>query len=297
MLVVGAFLWQDSGYLPIEMSIVTPVDFATILAQLIPLTKQAGDIPRRYFRNNNFATHTKGSAIDLVTDADRETELFLRQHLTQHFPEIGIVGEEGDDYIPPSGDPDYWWVLDPIDGTTNFAHGLSYFCVMVALATRDYTPVIGVIYNPIQEECYYGYQGGGAFQDGQRLQVSTQTHLVNSLLITGFPYDRFHDPDNNLAEHNALMLQCQGVLRLGSAGLDLAYIAAGRAEGFWEQKLNRWDALAGMLLIREAGGTVTDYWGGQDGLHQPKLQVVASNGHIHPAMLQAIQSARAELAP
>lgn len=270
------------------------MDFANILERLLPITKAAGQIPRRYFRNS-FHTHTKGSAIDLVTDADRETELFLRQELTQQFPDFGIVGEEGDDYLPPSGDPDYWWVLDPIDGTTNFAHGLPHFCIIAALATRDFEPVIGVIYNPIYEECYYGYLGGGAYQDGQRLQVSTQSSLITSLLITGFPYDRFQDPDNNLAEHAAFMLQCQGVLRLGSAGLDLACIAAGRAEGFWEQKLNRWDALAGVLLIREAGGVVTDYYGKEDGLLQKKMQIVASNGQIHTAMVDVIQTTRAGL--
>lgn len=268
------------------------MDLFAMLPTAIDVAKAAGDILRRYYAEPLQSNH-KGS-IDLVTEADHASEAFLVSALQTHFPQIGIIGEEGADYL--ADEAEYFWFVDPLDGTTNFAHKLPIFSVLLSLATRDYEPLMGVVYDPLRDECFYAVQGGGAWLNGTPIQVAQTPHLLGALLATGFPYDRHTSPENNLAEFQALMLQIQGGRRLGSAGLDLSYVACGRLDGYWEQKLNRWDVLGGMLIVREAGGIVTDYEGGEAELRSPKLKVIASNPVLHPQIQAVIAQARQGLA-
>jgi len=266
------------------------MDLQHITNQVQAIIREAGAIVRDYYRKP-VTQHNKGT-IDLVTDADRATEAFLADALEKAFPDIAIVGEEGTGYMPDGAT--HQWYVDPIDGTTNFAHKLPHFSVSIALATMDNTPLVGVIYQPITDECFYAYQGGGAFMNDTPLQVTATSTLDTALLATGFPYDRFTSEENNLKEFSAMMLQIQGGRRLGSAALDLAYVAAGRVDGYWEQKVNTWDVFAGIVLVQEAGGIVTNYDNTPVNLHTDgKLRIVASNPTLHPLIVNALGKIRA----
>ena len=257
------------------------MNFQTMLDQAVPLIKQAGDIALDYF-NKPINPDFKGE-IDVVTEADRHVERFLLDNLKIMFPDIGIVGEEGGNFIPESGDPDYFWYVDPIDGTVNYANHLPQFSILLALATTDREPVLCITYDPLRDECFTAIKGEGAFLNGESMSVSQSETLVQSVLATGFPYDRATSDENNIKEFVHIITKVRGVRRLGSAGLDLAYVAAGRLDGYWEQKLNPWDVLGGILLVQEAGGMVADYDGTQDGLKTDKIRMVASNGNIQQA--------------
>ena len=216
---------------------------------------------------------------DLVTEVDQESERLIVGHLLSSFPEHTIVAEEGE-YQP--GDTSFRWIIDPLDGTTNYAHGFPWFCVSIGLESAGEL-VAGVIFNPMHNELFTATKGGGAYLNGRRLQVSTRFPLQNTLLGTGFPYDCASDPANNFADFITFQKAARGIRRAGAAALDLAYVAAGRLDGFWELKLKPWDVAAGVLLVREAGGTVTTFDGtGYDVFNQ---RIVASNGLIHAEMV------------
>lgn len=222
---------------------------------------------------------------DLVTEVDRESELLIVAHLLHSFPTYNIVAEEGH-YL--QGDSPFRWIIDPIDGTTNYAHGFPWFCVSIGLEF-DGDIVAGVIYNPVQNELFTASQGCGAFLNGQPLHVSKRAPLQNTLLGTGFPYDCASDPANNFDDFICFQKSARGIRRAGAAALDLAYVAAGRLDGFWELKLKPWDVAAGVLMIREAGGTVTTYDGSP--YHVFMHRIVASNGLIHDEMIERLRSA------
>ncbi|MPR32945.1 inositol monophosphatase family protein [Salmonirosea aquatica] len=199
---------------------------------------------------------------NLVSYVDKEAEKRLVAGLSALLPEASFVTEEGTTGQIP--DPEALnWIIDPLDGTANFVHGLPIYCVSVGLA-QGKEPLIGVIHEPNRDELFYGWQGGGAWCNGQRLQVSTAQHLGESLLATGFPYYRFDKHDRYMMILETLMRKTHGLRRLGAAAVDLAYVAAGRFEGFYEYNLNSWDMAAGVLLIQEAGGKVTDFSGGDN---------------------------------
>ncbi|MGH2626407.1 MAG: inositol monophosphatase family protein, partial [Anaerolineales bacterium] len=191
------------------------------------------------------------------------------------------------------------WLIDPLVGTTNFAHALPFFSVSIAWA-RDDEPLVAVVYDPVRHELFHAVRGGGAWlgppktggdpaaPSGRRLRVSEEAELGDSLLVTGFPYDIRTNPENNLAHYNAFALRSQGVRRLGSAALDLAYLADGRFDGYWELRLSPWDWAAGVLLVREAGGRVTRIDGTTD-LLRPPPSLLATNRKIHEAMLEVLQ--------
>lgn len=229
---------------------------------------------------------TKSSSIDIVTETDKAAEAIIVAALQQHFSEHQIVGEEGGSV--GATDADYYWYVDPIDGTTNFASGIPHFCTSIALADAEHRPIVGVIYQPLTDELYTATRGGGAFLNGQRIQVSSKGELVQSVLSSGFGYDKHTNPDNNIAQWNAFVTQVRGIRRLGSAALDFAYVAAGRLDGYWEKGLNRWDALAGMLLVQEAGGLVTDYRGGDAPQFDELGRYVASNGALHSDIIDVL---------
>jgi len=217
-------------------------------------------------------------AKDLVTEVDRESERLVVDHLQARFPDHNIVAEEGE--YPQGGSP-FRWIIDPLDGTTNYAHGFPWFCVSIALETEG-EPVIGVIYSPMHDELFTAVKGSGAYLNGRRLHVSGRSPLQNTLLGTGFPYDCATDPANNFGNFIAFQKAARGIRRAGAAALDLAYVAAGRLDGFWELKLKPWDVAAGVLLVREAGGRVTDFDGSSHDIFGPRI--VASNGVIHGEM-------------
>jgi myo-inositol-1(or 4)-monophosphatase len=216
---------------------------------------------------------------DLVTEVDRESERLIVEHLLSRFPDHDIVAEES--VYPQNGSP-FRWIIDPVDGTTNYAHGFPWFCASIGLE-QDGELIAGVIYNPVYDELFTATKGGGAYLNGVRLSASIRAPLKNTLLGTGFPYDCATDPANNFASFIAFQKSARGIRRAGAAALDLAYVAAGRLDGFWELKLKPWDVAAGVLLVREAGGIVTTFDGSDYDIFNNRI--VASNGLIHEEMV------------
>lgn len=221
---------------------------------------------------------------NLVSYVDKETEKLLVAGLNAILPEASFITEEGTTGQAP--DPEALnWIIDPLDGTANFVHGLPVYCVSVGLA-RGKEPLMGVIHEPNRDELFYGWQGGGAWCNGQRLQVSTAQLLGESLLATGFPYYRFDKHDRYMMILDALMRKTHGLRRLGAAAVDLAYVAAGRFDGFYEYNLNSWDMAAGVLLIKEAGGIVTDFSGGDNYLFGGDI---VAGCRVHSELLAVIK--------
>ncbi len=251
-------------------------DFAAELAL------EAGRFLKGKFNTAHDITY-KGE-IDLVTEADRGCEALLIARIEKAFPGHGILAEET---RGAAEQKECTWIIDPLDGTTNYAHHYPVFCVSIALQQGGQV-IAGAICNPMLEELFVAEKGGGAFLNGQRLAVSKTAELTRSLLSTGFPYDIRVNPDNNLNYFNALAVRAQAIRRAGAAALDLAYVAAGRFDGFWELKLHPWDTAAGCLMVTEAGGRVTDLFGGPFDLHSP--HVLATNGRIHEAMAEILKN-------
>lgn len=220
--------------------------------------------------------------IDLVTEMDQRSEEMIIAAIKGDFPQDGFIAEEGDRQEGSSG---YQWIIDPLDGTTNYAHGYPCFTVSIALE-KEGEIILGVVYNPILNELFRGEKGKGAFRNNRRITVSSTGELAKSLLATGFPYDVQEDPVNNLRHFSGFLLKAQAIRRAGSAALDLCYVAAGIFDGFWELKLNPWDVAAGSLLLTEAGGMVTDFKGGPWD-HYSK-EILASNGAIHAQMVSVL---------
>lgn len=216
--------------------------------------------------------------INLVTEADRLSEALIVERIRREFSMHDFLTEESAETANGS---DFRWIIDPLDGTTNYAHGYPVFCVSIALEVKGVI-MLGAVYNPMLDELFMAERGEGAFLNGRRLNVSRTEMLSRSLLATGFPYDIREDRNNNINYFKAMALSAQAIRRAGSAALDLAYLAAGRFDGFWELKLMPWDTAAGWLLVEEAGGRVTDLRG--DPFHLRSRNMLASNGLIHDEM-------------
>lgn len=230
----------------------------------------------------------KKGAIDLVTEVDREVERMFRALIAARFPDHAILAEEFETRGDRDGTSRCTWVFDPVDGTTNYAHGLPIFCSAAALEI-DGVPAVAAVYDPSRRELFTAERGVGAWLNGAPLSVSRADVLIDSLLCTGFPYT-VHDESRRLLDVFAAFLEtARAVRRLGSAAIDLCYVAAGRLDGFWEMQLNPWDISAGALLVVEAGGTVTDLSGGP--FASRRGEILASNGRIHQQMVRTIQSA------
>lgn len=251
------------------------------------IVRDAGAVAREAF-NKPREMDTKSSGVDLVTDTDKRIEAFIVENLTGQFPDISLVGEEGGEYN--SGNS-YRWFIDPIDGTTNFAHGIPHFSVNIALTdAQPYPPLLGVLYDPMRDECFAGIRGEGAALNGKALRVSSTPSLAQSVVASGFPYTKWTDPDNNADRWGHFVTRSRGVRRMGAAGLDVAYVAAGRFDGYWEHHLNAWDVMPGIVCLTEAGGMFTNYDGEPVDPHQfTKLRIVASNGLIHDEMLTVLR--------
>jgi myo-inositol-1(or 4)-monophosphatase len=248
---------------------------ASYLETAAEIAREAGALLLRYA---GVGFELKGEA-DLVTEADRASERLVVERLRTHYPSHSIVAEEGGNHEASSAH--YRWYVDPLDGTTNFAHGFPMFNVTLALE-RDGNLIAGVIYDPVRQELFSAERGGGAYLNNHRIHVSKVRALENSLVATGFPSYKRHR-SVNIHFYHQLAMATHGVRRAGSAALDLAYVACGRLEAFWEFGLNPWDMAAGVLLVEEAGGRVTDMHGYGASLRGP--HVLADNGAIHDQVL------------
>ena len=242
--------------------------------------KEAGAILRQGLEQQR-VIEFKGEK-NLVTDIDRRSEKAIAELVQRELPHHSVVCEEG---TRLQGDSGYRWLVDPLDGTTNYAHGYPCFSVSIGVE-KDDELIFGLVYDPSLEELFTAERGGGAFLNGKRLQVSTICTMSHALLATGFPNDVAGATQNNLDYFGRFMKRAQGVRRPGSAALDLCYVAAGRFDGFWELKLYPWDMAAGSLMVTEAGGQVTDLRGGSHRLSNP--QILASNGLLHEEMLRVL---------
>ncbi len=228
-------------------------------------------------------------AIDLVTDIDRKSEDFLVNEIRHRFPDSSIIAEEGGSR---PGQGNALWLIDPLDGTVNFAHGVPFFSVSIAYA-EDGAVKLGAVYDPLLDECFSAELGKGARLNGRPIHVSGEQELVRCLLVTGFPYDIQENPRNNLELYARFTMLTQGVRRLGSAALDLSYVAAGRLDGYWELELMPYDVAAGSLIAHEAGATVTSVWGDPNYLTTP-CSILAATPKIYPIMQKIISESRAE---
>ena len=221
-------------------------------------------------------------AINIVTDVDLASERLIREAIASHYPRHQVLGEEGG---LDESSSDYRWVVDPLDGTTNFAHGFPMFAVSIALEYQGET-VIGVVYDPMRDELFAAERGAGAALNQRPIHVSQTAELSRSLLSTGFPYDIRTSRLNNLDHWKNFAMNAQALRRIGSAALDLCYVACGRFDGFWELNLGAWDSAAGALIVAEAGGRVTNFSGGPFSKYKP--ETLASNGLIHSQMMDVL---------
>ena len=249
-----------------------------MLSIAIEAAKEAGRFLKFSVGKVRSVEMKKGEERNLVSEIDRTSEQKIIGIIRQHYPGHAILAEESG---ASSTTSDYKWVIDPLDGTTNFLHGVPVFCVTIAIEHKGQV-VAGVVYDPNLDELFTAERGSGAYCNGRRLKVSQASELINSLLVTGFPYDIAQNPDNAAGHFVNFLMEAQGIRRLGSAALDLSYVAAGRFDGFWEVNLHPWDMAAGLLFVQEAGGKTSDFRGGASSIYT--RQVLATNGRIHEAM-------------
>ena len=251
------------------------------LGQAVTAAKLAGALQKERLWSKLDISY-KGE-IDLVTEVDRRCEELIVGHLKGAFPEHSFLAEE-DSY--QSGSLPFKWIVDPLDGTTNYAHGFPWFCVSIALE-HEGEVLLGVIYHCMMDELFTAVKGRGAFLNGSTIRVSARKPLRSSLLATGFPYDRTRDNENNFGNFVNFQLAARAVRRAGAAALDLAYVAAGRLDGYWECKLKPWDVAAGSLLVAEAGGELSNHAGEPYSVYDHRI--LASNGAIHQEMLEVLK--------
>jgi myo-inositol-1(or 4)-monophosphatase len=257
-----------------------------LLEAALNIAQKSGAILKKYW--GKFQTVScKNNPMDLVTEADKASEKIILKFLKKNYPAHSVLSEE-------SGwndvkDSEYLWIVDPLDGTTNFTHQYPMVSVSIGLLYQQ-IPILGVVYNPILKELFYCSKNCGAFFNEKKIKVSSNKSLGSSLLASGFPYDRQKNKDNNYCEFCLLTHLTQGVRRGGSAALDLAYVAAGRFDGYWERGIKSWDVAAGMMLVQEAGGLVTTYEGSYFKIDSE--MIMATNGHIHSALSNKILEAR-----
>jgi myo-inositol-1(or 4)-monophosphatase len=252
-----------------------------LLALAIQAVRESGRIQKEWLHKDK-RIELKGE-INLVTEVDKRCEQRIIEIIKKAFPEHNILTEETP--MPELPSP-YRWIVDPLDGTTNYAHGYPCFCTSLALELEKEI-VLGAIYDPLLDELFTAQKGKGAFLNNEQIAVSLTDRLTNALICTGFPYDLRESRENNLDHFNNFIMEARAVRRDGSAALDLCYVAAGRFDGFWELKLYAWDVAAGKLIIEEAGGRVTDFHGGPADIYGQ--QILASNGRIHKEMIRVLQ--------
>lgn len=243
----------------------------------------AGEILMEHFKKLPREAIRKKQRNDFLSYVDESSEQAIVSILNEHFPGCSILAEEGSGV---EQDSEFRWIIDPLDGTTNYIHGLPVFCISIALQKNNEI-ILGVIYDPVHDEMFSAEKGKGAFLNDQTLQVSKASYLSESFIATGFPFKAKHLLKDYLGAFEGIFRECIGMRRMGSAAIDLAYVAAGRFDGFWELGLSPWDMAAGAIIIEEAGGRMSDFWDQSDYLKNSC--VLASNGFIHKQLLEKVQ--------
>ena len=254
-------------------------DFRTVA---VAAAQQAGKLIADAYRTDFRVDYKQGTTPNLVTEVDRRSEAAIIEALSKAFPEHRILAEEGGE--GSQKESPYKWIVDPLDGTTNFAHGFPAFCVSIGLEVEGRV-VLGVVYDPLRQELFEAEAGKGAFLNGERIRVSRAAALDQALLVTGFAYDQEGRPCS-LDEYSRFEWRARGIRGTESAAIDLCYVASGRIDGFWERKLFPWDVAAGSLIVAEAGGRVTDFAGNPYSIYSDKI--LASNGRVHQAMIDVL---------
>ncbi len=253
-----------------------------MLEKIIEIAKIAGG----FLKDNEgriLEVKEKGSSKNLVTNVDKGSETLIKEFIAKNFPGHGILAEESGAVSPTS---DYRWIIDPLDGTTNFTHAYPVYCVSIGVEHKGEV-IAGAVYDPNFGELFSAEKGSGAYLNGKRLRVTPTDSLERSLLATGFPYDIKRNPFNCVQHFNEFLLAAQGMRRLGSAALDICYVAAGRLDGFWEVNLHPWDTAAAVLITTEAGGRVSDFKGGNYSIYQKNI--LLTNGLIHEEMIAVLK--------
>ncbi|MBC7827760.1 MAG: inositol monophosphatase [Chitinophagaceae bacterium] len=249
---------------------------------LINATEAGARVLQHYFASKNLQISNKEGINNLVTEADHASEKAIMDTIHQQFPDHFILSEEAGEIATAS---DYKWIIDPIDGTVNYAHGIPICCVSIGIEHQG-AMVMGTVYNPFLKEFYFAEKGVGSTLNGEPISVSSETEVSKACLVTGFPYTYLDMPNGPLEVFSRFIRKGVPVRRLGSAAMDLCWVAAGRFDGFYEHKLQAWDSAAGFLIVEEAGGKVTDFSGKHYSPYQPSI--LATNGKIHDEMLLAI---------
>jgi myo-inositol-1(or 4)-monophosphatase len=275
---VSAMTGVAEGLVDREQGVDELSEYAEFASEAV---RAAGAILRERFGRPH-DVRFKGT-VDLVTEADRAAEALIAELIRERYPGHHLLGEEG--ARGAEAPSPFRWVVDPLDGTTNFAHNLPHFAVSIGLE-RQGKPVVGAVYDPLRDELFLGVHGGGATLNGAPLRVSATDDLLRSLLVTGFSYD-FARREHQADLWRQFLLRVQAIRQTGSAALNLCYVAAGRLDGYWERGIAPWDVSAGAVVLREAGGTLTDFAGGP--FRSDDRVVLASNGHLHEAMLGLIE--------
>jgi myo-inositol-1(or 4)-monophosphatase len=253
-----------------------------MINDITDIAREAGSIIREGF-GKNVKIDYKTNESNLVTEVDKASEKLITDFIGKKYPNHSILAEEGSGEKKNS---EYLWVVDPLDGTTNFAHGLPIFSVSIGVQKNNET-IAGVVYDVMRNIIYCAEKGSGAFEASQELNVSHTLKLEHSLLVTGFPYNVAENPENAFQKFEALTKKARGVRRLGSAAIDFCYVASGVFEGFWEVHLHPWDLCAGKLIVEEAGGLVTDFEGNEIDIYSKKI--LATNGNIHNQILSVLE--------
>jgi myo-inositol-1(or 4)-monophosphatase len=253
-----------------------------MLEKVIQISKEAGEVIRDAF-GKNFIVETKSTQTDLVTEVDKKSEEIIINFINKEYPGHAVLAEESGAHKSSS---EYLWVIDPIDGTVNFAHGLPIFAVSIGVQKKGET-ICGVVYDVMNNTIYSAEKGSGSYRSGSKLHVSTNNDLSKSMLVTGFPYNVAENPDHAIERFNAFVINSRAVRRLGSASLDMCYVASGVFDGFWEVHLHPWDVCAANLIVEEAGGIVTNFKGEKVDIYS--TQFLASNGLVHQKMIDVLK--------
>jgi myo-inositol-1(or 4)-monophosphatase len=255
-----------------------------ILLDAMSWARQAGAVHMRYFRGNELNITAKLNDADIVTAADKQAESLIIKSITAKYPDHSILSEESGETVHAPG---FRWVIDPLDGTTNFSQGLPLFCVSIGVEYEG-RPVVGVVYDAYLDEMFHAVEGAGAFLNGEPIHCADKKLLDYAVVSTGFPVDKGTTPDNNLDNVTRIMPKVRGLRRLGSAAMDLCYVAAGLLDGYWELNLHRWDVCAGMVILKEAGARFTEF------RFDRNVSLVAGSPDIHDLLLPLLSTKPAE---
>ena len=253
-----------------------------MIEDIIQISREAGELIRNGFGKAH-SIEFKTNELNLVTETDKTSEKLITDFIRKKYPSHGILAEEGSDLNKSA---EYLWVVDPLDGTTNFAHGLPIFAVSIGLQKKGET-IAGVVYDVMTDVVYSAEKSSGSFENGRRIQVSKNDNLGHSMLVTGFPYDVKQNPDKAYERFIAFLKEARAIRRLGSAAIDFCYVANGVFDGFWEVSLHPWDICAGKLIVEEAGGLITDFDGNEIDIFSKRI--LASNGLVHQKMIDVMK--------